>query len=422
MYGIYWFAPVVVWLIYTIVMMFTLIVSRHVFPFLIFNFYLLLFSFYSIPTLFLGYNLVEMNNKIAVDYIIRCLCLLIFYLSVFNFAIKPKMYRNFQSGSFFEIMENFKPAHNIGVHVSMVFSVIVSLVFFIDGVLLLGNNATYENYINNLRGSNGAPEYTLILILLLRLSANTRFRKIIFILIVSCFIAKTTLIGFRIVGAMGIMLAISVLNVEFMRKNALLSLTIGFLIMSYLGLAKSGMTLNLDNFMLLFIEVHDGKLVSHHGNVLWASAEVLMATEIGTIDYDMRLSSLLFHLLNTLIPSGLLRSFDLPSLGVILQQERITSGGGLWLVFAFVDFGVVGVIITTFWPVFLFRKLLKLQFTSMSLHVISIVGVMVVVLSFRWISYDFGNFLFRLPLYTGILISLMIAMSKIGTRRENIIC
>lgn len=418
-YGSFWFAPGVVWSIYTIAILYNVVAARFVLPFLIFYFYLLLFSFYATPTIFFGYDLVEMDNRIALDYLSRCFCLLLFFIATVNFFIKPHMYRNFRSGSFFEVLENFKPLQNMVVFIVLKITVILALIFLIDGVLLIGHNATYQNYINNLKSSSGAPEYTLVILLLLRFSSNTKIRKIIFWIILCCFVAKTSLLGFRIVGATGILMAISVTNSRFMRKHAFLVLIGGFLITAYLGLAKSGITLSIDTVMLLFIEVHDGKLVSHHGNVLWASAETLQAIEIGVINSEMRLSSLLFHLLNTLIPSGLLRSFNLPSLGVLLQQKQITSGGGLWLVFAFVDFGLFGVIIVTFWPIYLFKHLLRCRLTSNSHRIISTLGVMVIILSLRWVSYDFGNFLFRLPLYTAILMSLMVALTKVGARREN---
>lgn len=281
----------------------------------------------------------------------------------------------------------------------------------IRGAVVVGVEGGYSIYVENLQAASGLQEYLLVPFLLTGLLAKSRFQKFLWYLVLAFFVVKLLLLGLRVVALMGVLTGFWFLGLQWTFRRLLLLFFFGYIAFSFLGLLKGALTSE-QLLTSLFFELHGDGLVSHHSNVLWASSVMLGLIDDGLIDPYRRAELLIYMTANAMIPSGILQSaLDTAYFGSWLQEMGYTSGGGHAAVFALVAGGVPGVVALASLLGWAVRR--SLSADSEVLTGAIRCWLLLAMITFpRWISYDIGNFFFRLPIYAAILYLMLIMLAK----------
>jgi len=268
----------------------------------------------------------------------------------------------------------------------------------VKGQVVIGVEGGYQTYTENLAKGSGIQEYMLVPFFWSALLMRTRLQRIVWYVILALFFIKLSLIGYRIVALMGFLMGAWFIGAGLTLRKLILSFVIGYIAFSILGLLKGALQ-GEAILTSIFVETHGDSLVSHHGNVLWASTALLRLIDDGTIDLYRRIDLFLYYSANSLIPSAALQNaLGEAYLGVWLQESGYTSGGGHIAVFSYVAAGLPGVIGIASLLGGGIRALCRTPSTPLQASAQCWV-MMVLVLFPRWMSYDLGNFFLRLPIY-----------------------
>lgn len=396
----------------TVIISLTAVIESRCFPpltlVLLFNF---LFWIYSVPHIFLGIDMISLPIGIGLPFLLQSLwinalflCFLMLYFSRLNLGRNSNI-------NFHELIRRSSLPQSPQIFYSTVVILLLATFFGIKGKMVIGAGG-YDAYMENLSEASGLQEYMIVPFFLAGLLIRTHIQKVVWYLVVAVFILKLIMLGLRVVALMGIIMAIWFSGIRFKFKLLLPAFFIGFICASLIGIFKNGFNRD-DVLASLFFEMHGDSMVSHHGNVLWASSVMLQLIDDQMIDFYRRAELLLYYIANTVFPSGpLQKMIGQPSLGSWLQAHGYTSGGGHAAVFSYVAAGVPGVAIIGC----LLGWAIKHALTeSSSLTIVCIrCWLMMVLITFpRWISYDIGNFFFRLPLYAVILLIMMLGLRRV---------
>lgn len=287
--------------------------------------------------------------------------------------------------------------------------------FLFRGVNIFTTSNPYEAYVNNLSVESGLPEYLLVIIFLSFLfKPPFKASSFVFFVVVSFYCYKLITLGYRVQFLMAFLLVFILLFEKFLKKYyALFCFFVGFIVFSSLGYLKDGGLNNFDLAHLIF-DTSPGFVLSHHTGVIYSSLAILGNIELGLITLLDRLYSNLGILLNTLVPSGIVNT-SIPQSNMSIYVKSLTdTAGGVYapLVFHVSFFPYVGPLLFGFLIGRLFT--FSSNYSSFSLYSenkflnLSNLNGYYVTFIFatfpRWVSYDIGNFLFRLPLYMLLLI------------------
>lgn len=410
--------PVISWFFLLCSSIFSVRVSLFFSPLAIVLIFNLLFLLYQVPAVFMGEDIVSLSLHEGLPYHTQ----VAWIISLFNFTVSLWLFsvcRSISVGvSFRDLVVKVGIPKSKQIFYSLELALLMAILFGIQGGNVIGGGG-YEVYVENLQNTSGLPEYLLVLFFLTGLMADGKLQKLIWGVVLFLFILKTSLIGLRIVSLMGVLCGFW-FSVTFISGFRLIFVFIaGFFLFSLLGLLKFP-TLPDDLFVSLFFEITDAGLVSHHGNVIWASAVMLKLIDSGVLDFFDRLNILFYYIANSVIPSGVLQnSFGFRYIGVWLQEAGYTSGGGHVAVYAYAASSIVGVIAIASMIGYGARSSVS-EANNLSTRIFRVWFMMAMITFPRWISYDMGNFLFRLPIYAAVLFALLVFLSNFGKKNARI--
>jgi hypothetical protein len=370
---------------------------------LLFNF---LVTFYAIPHFFFEVSIVNIPARDGLPYLTQALWNSGLFFSVFMVWLTSIKRDNRIDHAFTRIVSKLQFPKSPVIFNILISIILVATTFGIRGAFVLGVDDGYSSYVDNLQGASGLQEYLLVLFFISGALIKTRLQKIVWFIVLAIFVVKLSLVGLRIVALMGLLLGLWFSGARVSIKQTIIVFVSGFFLMSLLGLLKSG-SFDLAN---LFFELHGDNFVSHHGNVLWASTAMLQLIDRGVIDFSIRFDLLAYYSLNSLIPSGLLQEFFGQSyFGSWLQENGYTSGGGHAATYLYVAGGSLSIVLVSSLWGFAF-KVATSSNTSSPAVFLRCLFLMTLITFPRWISYDIGNFLFRLPIYTSLITVFIIAL------------
>lgn len=391
------------WIIATIIGFSSIRTSRLLPPLTVVMLFNVLFYVYAIPYVFFDVDLVTLPKQIATPYLTQVLWIISLFVAVLMLWVATVKKSPEREISFVALARKL---HIPGL--PLVFYIFIALIFFatifgISGNIVLGKEGGYDEYVQNLQNASGIQEYLLVVFFVAALFVQSRFQRFVWYFVLAFFVVKLTLVGLRIVALMGVLAGLWFSDFKFSLKRIFLVFVVGFVLFSFIGLLKEGLPTGDDALLSLLFESQDGMVVSHHSNVLWASTTMLQLIDANVIDLSKRCEVFVYYFFNTLIPSGMLQqAFGQGYLGSWLQEQGYTSGGGHAAVYAYVVGASPGVTFIAS----LIGLALKIA-TSESTGLVTQLSrcwLMMILITFpRWVSYDIGNFLFRLPIYAAII-------------------
>lgn len=401
------------------------------------------FSSYNVMVLIISLLVLLRTSHIPLLQIILCFCTLFpFYcLSYSLFGLSISDYIVYQGENYFSLFLLVHVLFFCGVSLSTSNSgemIYVSkffprfsnrIAFSLSSILILFGSLSFrgENifksanpylaYVNNLSVESGLPEYLLIVaILLFVFKPQGRLFDIVLISSLVIYAFKLITLGYRVQFLMLSLLVFS-LKFEFYLKRhvAILIFFLGFFIFSVLGYVKDGGVENLLIENILF-DTKSGFVLSHHTGVIYSSLAIIGALEEGIISIFDRFYSILGILLNSLIPSGIVNGIVPQSNMSIYVKNFTDTAGGVYapIVFHVSMLPYLAPVVFGFFLGYIFQykgRHLNYGFnisTMNALYVIAIFSTFP-----RWVSYDVGNFLFRLPFYLLLIISFYMLVVKL---------
>ncbi len=416
--------PTLGWLSNAVISILVLRLSRFLPPLtlvLLFNF---LFCLYLIPNFFFEVDIVTLNIGEGLPYLSQSLWVISLFLSTLALWISGLNKSASQVAPYPDLMSKIDFPKSDGIFYILMALLFLVTLFGIRGNIVLGADDGYQKYIDNLQNASGLQEYMLVPFFVSAFFIRSRIQKIIWFAVLFIFISKLTLIGLRIVALMGMVMAVWIYGLRINFRTLVLSFIFGYIFVSFLGLLKGGVSSE-DIAGSLIFEMHGDTVVSHHSNVMWASSVMLKLIDENVIDFSRRLDLFIYYLGNTIIPSSILQSaFDQPYMGTWLQDSGQSSGGGHAAVYAFVAggaCGVIGLASILGWAV---RRSVSAKRDVVSQY--TRCWLMLVLITFpRWISYDIGNFFFRLPIYAvlmfGFIKTMEYSVRMLKARRHEIV-
>jgi hypothetical protein len=398
---------------------FAAVLESHFLPpltlILLFNF---LFCIYSIPHVWFEVDLVSIPIKEGLPFLTQCNWIIALFISCLTLWISKDTKKRIETISYTKLCDRQQILKAPEVFYLLLVATILVIIFGIRGNVVLGIEGGYDVYMNNLSGGSGIQEYLLVPFFVAGLLIRTRFQRILWYIVISFFIIKLSLLGLRVVALMGMIMALWFSRIDISFKRMVYFFVFGYIIVSFLGLLKGGMGSE-EVLTSLFFEMHGESVVSHHSNVLWASSAMLKLIDLGVIDVYRRSELLFYYLANTLIPSGFLQgSLGQISLGSWLQEKGYSSGGGHAAVYSFVAAGIPGVLVFSSLLGWSINRSISTKSDILSNGIRC--WVMMTFITFpRWISYDIGNFYFRLPLYAAIVFIFLVSMRRHSTSKKQ---
>lgn len=368
-------------------------------PLLIILLFNILFYIYAIPHFFFNIPIGNISPSEGLPYLTQVLWGVALFISVFMMWVGSVKKIDTLNISFMRMVSKLRLPKSPVIFNSLVAAILVSTLFGVRGMVVIDVEDGYSRYIENLQSASGLQEYLLVLFFISGAMIKKRFQKFLWYVVLTIFIVKLSLIGLRIVGLMGILLGLWFSGIRMTFKKTLLIFLSGFFLMTLIGMLKNGAF----DLMNILFEVNGDNLVSHHGNVLWASTTMIQLIDEGVINLSIRLDLLIYYLLNTLVPSRILQElFGQFYLGSWLQDNAYSSGGGHAATYAYVAGGSCGIVlVASFWG-FAFKTAASNNVTTGAIF-FRCLFLMTLITFPRWISYDIGNFLFRLPIYAAVL-------------------
>lgn len=289
-----------------------------------------------------------------------------------------------------------------------------AMAFGVEGENVLGADAPYQAYIRNLENQSGLPEYLIAFslwpTLLLR---GTKWRWVP-VLLAGLLAVKLLLLGFRVQILMLALLGYYVTVERRVGPFAILGfMGLGFGFAALLGYLKEG---GEGDFIDMVFNASHGFVLSHQTGVLYSSLAILGAAQEGVLTAGDTVTSALGALMNTVVPSGLIKPL-LPGFNLAshIQNYYPTPGGVLFPVPFYVWLGAPGPFLlgAAFGRVPSLIAAIAGRVTEGSVFTGTFIATLFVTLP-RWVSYDVGNFLFRLPLMVAAGALLLYALARVS--------
>jgi hypothetical protein len=418
-HGVFNDSPRATWILSLFVNIIFIYRVRRVLPVVMMLLFNLMFVVYAIPHVFFDVSLASMpmpEGRFFLTQVLWQINLMLVVIMLWWVAYSPK---HSVVESFTDIFNKMKIPKAPIIFYGLMFVTLVCI-FFIKGSIIYGVENSYNRYVENLSEGNGLSEYLLVLFFLSALLCKSSFQKYIWYLIFFLFSIKLFFLGLRVSMLMGIILALWFTEMRFSFGKVVLTFLLGFFVLSFIGLLK---VTEDPAYILssLFYEMHGDYVVSHHGNVLWGSSDILGLLKAGVIDFQGRMDLLFYFILNSVTPSSLVTALQGgQNFAVSLQASGYTSGGGHATTYAYISMGIAGIILFSS----LFGAAGTLSLSKSKGFLVNAVRcwfLMTLVTFPRWLSYDIGNFFFRLPLYTAIGYLLIVFVDDTMRSRKRFI-
>lgn len=368
--------------------------------------YIIFFMFlsvilYLIPTYFFGIPLSEFRKYNRQYLFDKTLFIQTFFLVCFYiFSYTGKEY--------YPIRLHIKRYNSSIVFWSLFGVTMFSILFLFKGNIMLGKTNAYAIYKNNLMVESGLPEYLIIFLIIMFIFGKSKYKNCALIIITLLYTAKLVLLGYRVQSLAALLfIYFAFFDGKFKQSVVVGGSMIGMIAMLIFGKVKDGIyDFSLDK---LFFDAGYGFVMSHQTNMYYSSTVYLGFIEDGILNLKTRMVSSIGFILNTIIPSKYIKAF-IPEGQLAVWGHNYTpyGGGGLPAVYFYVWFGIMGVLILAIG----LSKIIKATSLRDSrkkhsvLH--DIMALTIIITSPRWIFYDPGNFLFRIPIYIIILYVLIL--------------
>ena len=405
-----------------ILVVFTLVFSVYVayrlydFPAILFMVcFSLLFPFYVLPFVFFGIRISDYSEFQESNFFF-------IFLMVHNFfyvgLLAGRGVKNF-NGSY-RLSQGLPVLH--GDLPAILFSVVLffMVLMFRGKNIFLADNPYYA-YTENLEVESGLPEYSLLIVFALALFKNLGNLATIIVRVVFAWLLYSLIIrGYRVQLLMVVVLYFLLNYESFVRSSYVVILfVIGFAIFALLGIVKDGGVENLD-LKMVFFDDSPGFVLSHHTGVIYSSLAIVGGIHEGNITIADRAMNSLGIFINSVVPSGLVNSF-IPQANIAMYAKNFTrTAGGVYAPIAFYScLGWCGPILFGYFLSKLFYGAANCAGKSKLQYFISCWAIVAAATFPRWISYDVGNFLFRLPIYSAVLLIILI---KISGRKNEVDC
>jgi len=266
-------------------------------------------------------------------------------------------------------------------------------------------------YVENLEQGSGLPEYLIFLLCMVVFFSPERARTPLVAISASILTYKLVFMGYR-VQALMLFILIYYIFIEHRIKTWMIValIIIAFLGMSWFGYMKDGKA-DMDLVELIF-DASNGFVLSHQTGVIYSSMTVLGAIDSGHFSVSERFWSFFGTSINFVVPSRLVRDL-VPEFNVALYIQTLfqTAGGVLFTVAFYTWFGIAGPIGLglLFGRIPAFAEKISRSTNASSIFWGAFLFCLFVAFP-RWVSYDIGNFMVRLPLTIGLLTLLIYAL------------
>ena len=191
--------------------------------------------------------------------------------------------------------------------------------------------------------------YSLIPISLSYIYANDKTQKIIAYSLIGYFCVKDLLFGGR-VDSLQLLLIIFVLRLQYIwsKKTIIIAAAVGALFFLSWGILRSDINLGLvgaisEQLSSLFGERNVDFQTGNSAEVYYSSVRIIYLIEHDFLTWGMRLQSLAYFCLSSVVPYSALP--ELANLSAYLQTTYWSGGGGLGPVFFYAFAGWIGVIV-----------------------------------------------------------------------------
>jgi hypothetical protein len=378
-----------------------------------------LFSLYAIPHVFFGVDVMTLPVRDGLPLLTQATWVIALFVStlmawVSTVDTSRRAYQDFSGMRSLLAPPDAPSFFYLGLAI-----IALATHFGVRGSIVVGVEGGYSLYVENLQRASGLQEYLLVPFLITGLLIKNRFQRILWYLVLAFFVTKLLLLGLRVVALMGVLTGFWFLGLKWTLRRFLFLFVFGYVLFSLLGLIKGSLSTE-QLVASLFFELHSENLVSHHNNVLWASSVMLDLINKGTVDFYQRAELFFYIAANSVIPSGVLQSvLGAPYFGSWLQEMGYTSGGGHAAVFAYVAGGVPAVIALASLLGWAVRRSLS-TYSGVGTAAIRCWLMLAMITFPRWLSYDIGNFFFRLPIYAAVLFVMLLVL-QLFSRRPNIL-
>lgn len=279
---------------------------------------------------------------------------------------------------------------------------------YIKGESIISSDKSYSTYQENLNSGNGLTEYVLmIFIACLFFKKNTKM-KFFFYAIISFYILKMVLLGFRVQAIIAIIImSYLFFNERIKIKYNLLLCLLGLFSTLIYGFIKEGITISEQTISLeLLLDTRYGYVQSHQQGVL-SSSTVILSYENTDIPYILRWPAMFIV---SILPRYFVGDL-LPSMypSTYVSRFEYIPGGGLFTSQIQFALGYIGLIFFSFIISYLFRKDLKQEKAS----IFTIIITTLLCFFPRWVSYDFFNYGIRSCVIVLLLVYFGKVLSKI---------
>jgi len=402
--------PVIAWICGILIHYYALKESRTMIPVMVLLLFNSLFFVYATPHVFWDIDLIYMPISVSRPYITQTLWQIGLMVSVIMFCGKLLKHKTYPFISFADITSNMQKPRSAFCFYLIMTAICIAAIFFIKGENILGKIDSYSLYVENLSGGSGLPEYLLIAFFWAALLINTKMQKIVWYCVIMLYVVLLLSFGLRVVALMGAIMTLWFSALRLSPRKTILVFVMGYFLFALFGLLKISTQ---SDYLLssIFYETNEENIVSHHGNVLWASSQMLSLIDQNIIDFKSRADFLTYLSMNSVIPSSIVQKIQGGYLGSVLQQGGYTSGGGHAATYAFVALSFPGIVL--FGGIIGLGSIFALS-GRRGLFADSVrCWFMFTLITFpRWISYDLGNFFLRLPLYAAFGYAILIILTR----------
>lgn len=337
-------------------------IRREAYDILILSFFMLSYSYVPFAHYYLGQDInirVQAYSDTTV-YSTACLCLLFQFVLWMNVAIRKTLYSGVN-----RVRKNIP-----GVFYSLVVISFLFTVFGLQGTTILESGG-YGKALKT-REISGVFPYSIILISLALVYADTKGKQIIVYLLAAFYSVKILLFGGRI-EAMQLGIALFLIRFRFIwsRKTAI-ALGVGaYFLMSLWSIYRA------DTSVSLF-SISSKSLKLTGGDVYYASMRILYLINQGILSTTDRIEAFFYYLSSSIIPFDSLP--DLANLSAYLRTQYDTGGGGLAPVFFYAFGGIPLVVVASVLISRLINRMDKNKYYYFY-------GVMLIATTPRWFAY-----------------------------------
>lgn len=402
-------------LIYSMLINILILISFSKNP-IVYIVFLMLFTvlLYLIPTYFLDVPLSEFfqyNKQSLFDQVllIHTLFLVSFYLffpEKINYIPLNKIIKRYNYPIIFWLL---------------FFLILFVLLFMLKGSVVLFQENSYAIYKKNLAVESGLPEYLLIGFVLMFVFMKKKIQTYALMVLTVFYMAKLILLGYRVQAIMAILFFFfAFIDGKIKTKTIIVGSFFGFVLSLVYGNLKAGITeFSPDK---LFIDLGYGFVMSHQSNMYYSTSVYIGLIEDNIMNFETRFVSFIGFILNMIVPSKYIKEY-IPEgqIPTWVHQFADYGGGGLPDIYFYIWLGPIGVILFALFLALTIKITHNPNFIGTKYkNLLAIYVFMIGVTSARWVFYDPGNFLFRLPIYTLFFYLLIKALlSKKDPHYEN---